>query len=138
MLPVEELAAFMNDGWPGPDWYLTGHAEYLWERTFTEGRHAELYRPRQPGALINLHDFDGAIRWQGSGPDPTHGRGHWLVTLFRRWQRIRTEVTVVTCVPRARLDHVLTLLEDAGCLIVNADGLRPAARAEVCHGELVH
>jgi hypothetical protein len=131
MLPVEELAAFMNEGWPGPDWYLTGHAEYLWENTFTQGRGKELYRPRCPGKLINLYDYDAMIRWQGSDQDPTRGRGYRLMTLFRRWQRTRREVTVVVCVPHERLRNVLALLDDAGCLLVNESDLRDALAATV-------
>jgi hypothetical protein len=31
-IPTDELADFMNDGWPGVDWYLTEHAEYRGRR----------------------------------------------------------------------------------------------------------
>ncbi len=123
LIPVDELAAFMNEGWPGPDWYLSDHAEYLWETTFTEGRGTELYRPRQPGLMIHLAEYDALVRWQGSGADPTRGRGYRLAALFQRWQRTRTEVTVVVCVPRDRLPDVLTQLADTGCLVVNETAL---------------
>lgn len=138
MIVVDELAQFMNEGWPGPDWYLTGHAEYLWETTFTEGWGAELYRARRPGTMINLADYDGFLRWQGSGRDPSNGRGYRLSTLFWRWQRTRTEATVVACVPRERLREVLMLLNDAGCLILNEHALRgQQSVAEVCDGNML-
>lgn len=140
LIPADELAAFLNEGWPGPDWYLTDHAEFLWERTFTQGCGAELYRPHRPGQIINLAEYDAAVRWQGSGTDPTHGDGYRLIHLFHRWQRTRTDVTVVICVPHDRLPDVLAQLADTGCLVVNADRL-PAPprlpREEIAHAQLV-
>lgn len=135
LIPVDELAAFMNEGWPGPDWYLTDHAEYLWEKTFIEGHGQELYRPRQPGRLINLHDYDGLVRWQGKGRDPSRGQGYRLATLFQRWQRTRTEATVVVCVPQDRVREIVALLDGAGCLVVSPRIEHPA---DVGDGELVH
>lgn len=135
MVPVDELAAFMNEGWPGPDWYLNGHAEYLWETTFTQGRGKELYRPRFPGKMINLCEYDGMICWQGSDPDPSGGRGYRLVTLFGRWQRTRREVTMVVCVPHERLRDVLTLLNDADCLVLNESNLRNALKVAATPSE---
>jgi hypothetical protein len=112
---VEELAAFMNVGWPGEDWYLADHAEYLWETTFTTGEGRELYRARQPGQVINLYEYDGWLRWQGYGPDPTGGGGHQLSELFLKWRRQSHTRVVVACVPREKYEELTTLLEDAGC-----------------------
>jgi len=119
MIPVDELAAFMNEGWPGVDWYLSDQAEYLWEITFTEGPRLELYRPRQPGQLINLFDFDGRVAWQGTaGMDPTKGRGYQLSVLFQRWQRTRTDAVIVAYVPREKLATTTASLENDGVIVV--------------------
>jgi hypothetical protein len=118
MIPVDELAAFMNQGWPGPDWYLSDHAEYLWETTFTEGRGAELYRPRRPGTLINLFDYEAQVRWQGNGWDPTNRQGNKLSTLLLRWQRTRTDAMIVAYVPRGKMSVVTTSVKNAGGLLV--------------------
>jgi hypothetical protein len=78
--------------------------------------------------MINLDEHKAAVRWQGNGADPTHGRGYRLTTLFHRWQRTRTEITVVICVPRDRLRDVLAQLADTGCLVVNEPALPGAAQ----------
>ena len=119
MVLVDELAAFMNEGWPGEDWYLTDHAEFLWEQTFTMGVGKILYRPRSPGQLLAMAELEATVRWQGSTPDPTQGRGYKLSTLFRRWQRVRHEAFVFACMPPEKLAVVTDWLEEAGCLIVN-------------------
>ena len=117
-ISAEELAAFMNVGWPGEDWYLSDHVEYLWETTFTSGPGRELYRARQPGQVIELSDYDATVRWQGHGPDPTGGRGHRLSQLFDKWRRHADTRVVVACVPREKYDQLTALLEDAGCELV--------------------
>jgi hypothetical protein len=121
-IPADELAAFMNEGWPGVDWYLTEHPEYLWETTFTQGTGSELYRACQSGSMINLFDFEGRIRWQGNGTDPTNGRGYKLSTLFLRWQRIRCNALIVASVPHERLSNVIDVLQNSGCLLVYSSG----------------
>lgn len=115
---VEELATFMNVGWPGEDWYLTDHAEYLWETTFTAGEGTELYRARNPDQVINLYDYDGKVSWQGCGSDPTRGRGHRLLDLFLRWQQSQEDMVVVARVPREKMAEVLESLDRAGCVLV--------------------
>ncbi|MCS7049181.1 MAG: hypothetical protein NZ483_07795 [Verrucomicrobiae bacterium] len=119
MIPVELLAAFMNTGWPGDNWYLTDHAEFLWEQTFTVGDGAELYRPRRPGTMINLYDFEGRLRWQGHGRDPTRGAGMSLVALFERWYRQQHDAVVVAWVPREKLPAITHSLTEAGCLLLS-------------------
>ena len=66
-IAVDELALFMNEGWPGEDWYLDECDEYLWGCAFTEGAGKELYKPCRPGTMVNLYDFDAVVRWQGHG-----------------------------------------------------------------------
>ena len=121
MILVDELATFMNDGWPGVDWYLSEHAEYLWETTFTTGKGRELYRACRPGTMVNLYDFEATLRWQGTRRDPTKGNGQKLSVLFLDWQRTRSEAVVVAYVPRAKLSDVSALLTGAGCLLVTTD-----------------
>ena len=124
MIPVEELAAFMNEGWPGVDWHLSMHAEYLWETTFTEGLRAELYRPKQPGRLINLFDFDAQVCWQGStGMDPTNGHGHKLSVLFQRWKRTQTDALIVVYVPLNKLSTAIAKLENDGGIVMHPSRL---------------
>ena len=119
LIPVDELAAFMNEGWPGVDWYLSDHAEYRWTTTFTEGPRAELYRPKQLGQLINLFDFEARVCWQGTtGKDPTNGRGYKLSVLFQRWQRTRTDVLIVAYVPREKRSAITVSLENEGGTVV--------------------
>ena len=120
-IAVDELAAFMNDGWPGEEWYLDVQHEYLWETTFNTGENGSLYQARQPGTMVNLADYEGCARWQGAGPDPTERRGHKLTELFLRWQRTRRDAVVVVYVPRPKLADVTAVLKDAGCLVVNGD-----------------
>ena len=128
MIVVDELAAFMNLGWPGEDWYLAEHAEFLWENTFTSGESGELYRPRRPGTLINLYDFEARVCWQGVGRDPTHGAGYRLSDLFLRWQRRSRNVVVVAYVPRDQVELVTAQLEEAGCLLAGSEPPRPTSR----------
>jgi hypothetical protein len=135
LVPAAELAAFMNTGWPGEDWYLSDHAEYLWENTFTTGALGHLYEARTPGALIHLHDYDGRVRWQGSGRDPTGGRGYRLVDLFLRWRRTRQDALLVAYVPRDKLQTVAATLRDHGCLLVHETA--PAAPGVTTPPELV-
>ena len=118
IIAVDELAAFMNNGWPGADWYLSDHTEYLWETTFTSGPGCELYRPQRPGALVNLYDFEATVRWQGNGRDPTRGAGKKLSELFLRWQRTRSEAVVIAYVPREKLPTVSAMLTGEGCLLL--------------------
>ncbi len=121
LVPAAELAAFMNAGWPGDAWYLSDHAEYLWETTFTTGALGHLYEARDPAALLHLHDYDGCVRWQGPGHDPTGGRGYRLSDLFRRWQRKRQDVIVIAYVPREKQAGVTAALREAGCLLLSGD-----------------
>lgn len=117
MIVVDELATFMNVGWPGEDWYLNQHAEYLWEQTFTAGDWHTLYQPRQPGTLINLYDFEARVRWQGGGTDPTGGVGYKLSELFLSWQRKQTSVAVLVYVPRGQVETIKAWLTQAGYLL---------------------
>lgn len=114
-ISAEELATFMNVGWPGEDWYLTDHPEYLWETTFATGEGHELYRAQQSDQVINLYDYDAQVSWQGSGRDPTGGRGHRLSELFFKWQRQSDARVVVAYVPREKYEELTALLVDAGC-----------------------
>jgi len=120
MIVVDELARFMNVAWPGGDWYLAEHAEFLWEQTFTDGGPGEIYRPLHPGTPINLDDFDGRVCWQGAGRDPTRGAGHRLSELFWRWRQQLDSVAVVAFVPCEQLETVRAQLEAAGCLVTTA------------------
>lgn len=124
-ISVDELAAFMNDGWPGEEWYLHVQHEYLWETTFTTGESGALYRARRPGTVVALADYEGRVRWQGSGPDPTERRGDKFTELFLRWQRTRSDAVVTAYVPRHKLAAVTSSLKNAGCLVVNSGA--PAA-----------
>jgi hypothetical protein len=119
MITVDELAMFMNVGWPGEDWYLSDHAEYLWEKTFTSGSVGEIYRPCHSGTFIHLHAFEARIRWQGIGRDPTHGAGYRLSELFMSWRRQLQDVVIVAYVPRAQVERVTIQLQEAGCLLAN-------------------
>ncbi|HUI07557.1 MAG TPA: hypothetical protein VL486_11200 [Verrucomicrobiae bacterium] len=121
MIAVDELATFMNIGWPGEDWYLADHAELLWETAFATGNGDGAYRAQRPGTMIDLDDFEARVRWQGTGRDPTGGRGHKLSELFLRWQRTREEAVLVAYVPREKLTEIAAALELAGCLLVAAN-----------------
>jgi hypothetical protein len=124
---VEELSTFMNVGWPGDDWYLTDHPEYLWETTFTTGEGTELYRARDPDQAINLYDYDGKVSWQGCRSDPTRGRGHRLSDLFLRWQQSQQDIVVVARVPREKMAEVLESLDRTGCVLVTTVPKRSGA-----------
>jgi len=130
-IPVDELADFMNVGWPGEDWYLDDHHESLWDSTFTTGENGALYRPAQPGALVNLSDFEARVRWQGLGSDPTCGRGFKLTELFLRWQRKRRDAVVVAYVPQEKFAEVAVLLKRAGCLVIHGNKSASTASAEL-------
>ena len=133
-ISVDELAAFMNDGWPGEDWYLEVQHEYLWETTFNTGENGVLYRAQRPGTLIDLADYEGRVRWQGAGPDPTERLGHKLTELVVRWQRTRRDAVVVAYVPRHKLAAVTATLENAGCLVVNGNQPDAPPRRNWQHG----
>jgi hypothetical protein len=116
---VDELAMFMNTGWPGENWYIDDHDAYAWDNAFIEGCLNEIYQPRERGKLVNLGDFEATVRWQGIGRDPTAGRGHRLTTLFLRWQQRQRSATVVALVPKDRLEEVRHLLHATGCIVAN-------------------
>ena len=118
---VDEIAAFMNDGWPGEEWYLDAKHDFLWETTFTTGENGVLYQARRPGTVVDLVEYEGCVRWQGSGPDPTDRRGHKLTELFQTWQRKRRDAVVMAYVPRHKLAAITESLKTAGCLVVNGD-----------------
>lgn len=118
LVAVDELATFMNTGWPGSDWYLTEHAEYLWERTFVVGGANDLYRPVTRGALVDLSEYEARVCWQGVRADPTKGQGHWLSELFLQWRRKRHAAVVVAYVSPSRVQEIENLLEEAVCMVL--------------------
>ena len=117
---VDELADFMNVGWPGEDWHLADCADYLWETTFEPSQGRELYKPITPGTMVNLYDYEARVLWQGPGADPTRGRGHALSELFLQWRRKRTDVVVVAYVPPNKVGDITASLENAGCMLLTA------------------
>jgi len=119
-ITVDEIAAFMNQGWPGEDWHLETDHEVLWENAFHHNVGGALYQPREPGRVVDLAGFDGRVRWQGRGADPTRGRGHRLSDLITRWRQRSTATVVVAYVPKTKLAEVTTWLEQAGCPLSTA------------------
>ena len=80
-----ELRFFMDDGWPGDDWYL--------ESDFDEPDPDEEY-----------DTSDTVIRYQGRNEDPTHGEGHDLGKLIRKWRKARTSAFLTVIVPKESED----------------------------------
>ena len=72
------------------------------------------------GGWWDLAGFDGRVRWQGRGADPTRGRGHRLSDLITRWRQRSTATVVVAYVPKTKLAEVTTWLEQAGCPLSTA------------------
>ncbi len=114
---VDELAMFMNTGWPGEDWYLDDYDAFAWDNAFVEGDLDKIYQPRCPGTLVNLSDFHATVRWQGIERDPTGGRGYRLTNLFLKWQQRQRCATVVALVPKDQIEQVRHLLQATGCIV---------------------
>ena len=85
---AQELADFMNTGWPQPeaDWYYDDKNDDLWEQTLQmDPANPERHVAVEPAKLINLNDFEASILYQGQGKDPTRGEGYSLVAMFSKW-----------------------------------------------------
>jgi len=67
---AQELADFMNTGWPQPeaDWYYDDKNDDLWEQTLQmDPANPERHVAVEPAKLINLNDFEASILYQGQG-----------------------------------------------------------------------
>jgi hypothetical protein len=126
LITVDELADFMNYGWPGSDWYLDPCHDYRWDQTFTQGTGKELYRPQHPGTVIDLQDYAAKVRWQGYGPDPSRGHGYQITDLVLRWKQRRPDQVLIVQVPKAKLDEVADYLKAIGCLFTQSSSRREA------------
>jgi hypothetical protein len=112
-IPAQELADFMNTGWPKPEdsWYYDDKDDDLWEKTFKEDpKNPSLYVAIDPTALINLHEFEASILFQGPGEDPTHGEGYSLVSTFMKWQAQQTSLKLVVEIPKDKLKELTAFL----------------------------
>jgi hypothetical protein len=108
---IDEISKFINEGWPGPDWYMDDCGPAFEEHFSDDGE-----TPKAPGTKVELADFECAICWQGKGEDPSpHGDGYSFLSLFRKWKRSLTVTIVVAEVPNNKLDAVkLAIQADGG------------------------
>jgi hypothetical protein len=112
-LTAQELADFMNAGWPQPeaDWYYDDKNDDLWEQTLQmDPANPERHVAVEPAKLINLNDFEASILYQGKSEDPTRGEGYSLVAMFSKWRSQRSVHTAVVEVPKGRLDDLAAFL----------------------------
>ena len=80
-VPIRDIARFVNEGWPGPEWYMDDCGP-AWDAAFWDDGN-----PRRPEEIVKLEDFECAICWQGVGDDPTQGSGKSFVKEFRKWYK---------------------------------------------------
>jgi len=92
-----ELQAFMNEAWPGDDWY--------WDH--------ELFEDPEPDVEYDTDEI-GPVQYQGSDIDPTNGDGYDLATLIRRWRRNRDYDVVTVLVPKGNGDAFKALMKQSG------------------------
>jgi hypothetical protein len=120
---AQELADFMNTGWPQPeaDWYYDDKNDDLWEQTLQmDPANPERHVAAEPAKLINLNDFEASILYQGQGEDPTRGEGYSLVAMFSKWRSQRSVHTAVVEVPKGRLDDLAAFLTTVKGKIVSS------------------
>ncbi len=111
---IEEIARFLEDGWPTPkeDWYFEdegrGFVEHLTEE----------YAPKIAGAVVDDREFYAALSHQGSSEDPTNGDGHDFLKLFRRWRKSQSTAMLSVEAPKELLDAVVRAIREAGGRVV--------------------
>lgn len=88
----EELQDFIENGWPGNDYY--------WETEAFED--TPNYQP-VPGETYETDDL-GPLLWQGRDPDPTDGQGIDLAVAIRSWRKARDTRVVLIRVPNSATD----------------------------------
>jgi len=116
---VEEIARFMNEGWPGDDWYMEDEGPG-WEENFDLESHSTYDSPRVPGAIVDDKDFQCAILWQGQGDDPSpHGDGYIFTSLFRKWRKAQTVSTLVVEVHKDKVETLTSFIKAAGGKIIS-------------------
>lgn len=94
-----ELKAWMDDAWPGADWY--------WDHDLFDD---------EPDLLANYDTDDlGDLRYQGRpGGDPTCGEGYDLPKLIRAWRKTHGKTIMVVAVPPENAGAFKAALKAAG------------------------
>ena len=81
-----EFDDFLENGWPGPDWYHDEADDSLFDESTG--------KLKDPLATYNTEDL-GCILWQGEGDDPTDGDGKSLDSAIRKWRKEKTTFSFI-------------------------------------------
>lgn len=93
-----ELAAWLEEGWPGDDWYLE----------------QDLFEIPDPNETYDTSEMDGPL-YQGSDPDVKEMPS--IDTLIRRWRKTRDFVSISFDCPKSAEDEVRAYLAAKGCKV---------------------
>ena len=93
-----ELQQFVDEGWPGDDWY--------WDH--------DVFEEIDPDASYETNDL-GDLYWQGERyAVPSRGEGLNLNKLISRWRKERDHEFLSVLVPKDRKDEFLRALAEMG------------------------
>ena len=104
---TSQLHKFINEGWPEPkeDWYMDDLNEELWATTFS----GDDYTPKDPCQIIKIEDFDASMLYQGKDPEQKNDVKS-LSSLFKKWVKAQTTMSLVITFPKEREAAVRALL----------------------------
>jgi hypothetical protein len=105
---IDDIARFVKEGWPGPNWYIDDCGP-SWEAKMSDDGET----PRTPGEIVKLEDFECSVCYQGKD-HPTRGSGHPFTTLFRKWYRGLSVVTIVAEAPKDKAEAIRAAIIAAG------------------------
>jgi len=112
-VPIRDIARFVNEGWPGPEWYMDDCGP-AWDDGFGDDGN-----PRRPEEIVKLEKFECSLCWQGSGEDPTEGAGKSFVKEFKRWHKGLSMKTLVVEVAKHLEVTMRQAIANAGGKVMN-------------------
>jgi hypothetical protein len=111
-VPIEIIARFMKEGWPGDDYYMDDFDEATWNEHMDE-----YYNVRTPGAMVNPAEFSGFIGYQGNDPEKRRIEWDWL-NLFKKWYQTLDTAFFAVQVPKDKLEDVKAAVVAAGGKVI--------------------
>lgn len=114
-LLTDDIASFMNEGWPGDDWYMdhdsvTHPIDTDVVCDDSTGVTA-LYRPAVPGELVDAEPYKELyLVWQGQGDKDSKS---WM-GFFNKWKRSRNITTIVCQVKNEDVEEFKTMAQKMG------------------------
>ena len=112
-VPIRDIARFVNEGWPGPEWYMDDCGP-AWDAAFGDDGN-----PQRPEEIVELNGFECTLCWQGAADDPTQGSGKSFVKEFRKWYKGLSVKTLIVEAPKNLEVQIRLAIEDAHGKVLN-------------------